>query len=195
MHRGLSQAVTRSLTFTAVLVSLALMATPAMACDTPCCNVGSPWAFVNWTNTPYYAVQSNRGPAGTIATNRCTSTWNQVSSQVTPANGWYVEIKKSTSSPYVWRYRCSACIHGPAPYFVGDLVAQAPLNVKMAIDNVIGTSGGVVVDSELVMPLDGDDGTQVGMGAHFRIGFVVDDARLEALVDAVTGEVTMPESE
>ena len=193
MHRGPWKIVARSLSLTAIVAVLALMATPAMACDTPCCGVGSPWAFVGWTNTPYYALQTNHYAASQIATNRCTKTWSQVSSQVTPANGWYVEIKQSLSSPYVWRYRCSACIHGAAPYFVGDLVTQAPLNHKVAIDNVIGSTGGVVVDSELVMPVD--DGPQVGMGSHYRVGYVVDDARLEALVDAVTGEVTLPDSE
>ena len=108
MHRGPWKIVARSLSLTAVVAVLALMATPAMACDTPCCGVGSLWTFVGWTNTPYYALQNNHYPANQIAINRCSKTWNQVSSQVTVANGWHVDIKPSLSSPYVWRYRCSA---------------------------------------------------------------------------------------
>ena len=195
MHRGISKAVTRTLTLVAVLSTLALTATPAMACDTPCCNVGTPWTYVGWSHTPYYALQSNKGPAMNMATDRCTKAWSQVSSQVTSTSGWWIDIKQSLSSPYVWRFRCSACIHGPAPYFVGDLVTKAPVNVNVAIDNVIGTTGGVVVDTDLVMALEGGDGTQPGMGPHYKIGYVVNDARLEATVDAVTGEVTLPDTE
>lgn len=181
----------RALPFTVLLLLGLAFTAPSLACDTPCCG-DRQWTYVNWSSTGYSIIQSNLYPAGNLASERCASAWNNVSSLVTAPNGWFVEMRKSPGAPYVWQYRCNACIIGLAPYWVGDLVTRAPIGVKAAIDNVIGTTGGVVVDSELVMNIVGDDCSGSASSPHYRIGVVVEDSRIEALVDAMTGEVTLP---